>query len=121
MIDSERLSFDQGDYNVILVDWRKGAQVPLFMYENSASNIRVVSAYLAKLMDMVAAETGYDMSKTHCIGHSLGAQTCGFFGKRVSNTLGRITGESFENLREENSNLGDCYLCFMVLFSSNFV
>ena len=78
---------------MILVDWAGGAQVPLFMYENAASNTRVVSAYLAKLMDMVADRTGYDMSNVHCIGHSLGAQTCGFTGKRVRTSFGRISGE----------------------------
>ena len=87
------VSLFQGDYNVIVVDWGGGARVPLFMYENSASNTRVVSAYLAKLMDMVVDRTGYDMSNVHCIGYSYGSHVCGFTSKRISTPFGRITGE----------------------------
>ena len=67
------------------------------MYENAASNTRVVSAYLAKLMDLVADRTGYDMSVVHCIGHSLGAQTSGFTGKIVRKPFGRISGKCKDN------------------------
>lgn len=32
------------------------------------------------------------MSDLHCIGHSLGGHVCGYSGKAVNGTMGRITG-----------------------------
>ena len=45
-------------------------------YRRSASNTIVIGAHLAKLASQ------FDTGTFHCIGHSLGGQACGFFGKR---------------------------------------
>ena len=45
-------------------------------YRRSASNSIVIGAHLAKLASQ------FDAGTFHCIGHSLGGQVCGFFGKR---------------------------------------
>ena len=80
---------------VMLVDWSKGASS--FIYPQSAANtrytglatMRVVSQLQDKMMitnpACVGAKCGFNI---HCIGHSLGAQTCGFFGTGVKTKLG---------------------------------
>ena len=55
----------------------------------------VLAGYLA---DVLGKEEGGSLSTHHCIGHSLGAQTCGYLGKFLKNgdspRLGRITGNN---------------------------
>ena len=91
LIFTENPNYFQEDFNVILVDWEGGANVWLWQYEGAASNTRVVGAYLAKILELLE-KTGYPMENVHCVGHSLGAQTCGFAGKLLHTQMARITG-----------------------------
>ncbi|ELT93881.1 hypothetical protein CAPTEDRAFT_222093 [Capitella teleta] len=80
------------DYNIIVVDWSTGADKPL-NYPLAASNTRVVGACTAHLAEVIS---GGNLASHHCMGHSLGGQTCGYMGKAAhgggSPTLGRVTG-----------------------------
>jgi hypothetical protein len=78
--------------NVIVVDWSVGADKPL-AYPLAASNTRVVGACTGHLAEVLS---GGSMGNHHCMGHSLGGQTCGYMGKAIhgggSPRLGRVTG-----------------------------
>ncbi len=76
------------DLNVIIVDWKSGAEFP---YAQAASNTQIVGAEIAKLIKSLVQQTGANMSDFHLIGHSLGAHVAGYAGERLEN-LGRITG-----------------------------
>lgn len=72
------------DLNVIVVEWADGARPP--NYFAAAGNTRIVAEKTAKFI----TENQISNSKVHCIGHSLGAHTCGFIGKIEH--LARISG-----------------------------
>jgi pimeloyl-ACP methyl ester carboxylesterase len=72
------------DVNLIVVDWQKGAAAP--DYFSASSNTRVAAERIAKFLN----ESNIDQTQVHCIGHSLGAHTCGFAGKITK--FKRITG-----------------------------
>ncbi|XP_041480797.1 pancreatic triacylglycerol lipase-like isoform X1 [Lytechinus variegatus] len=80
----------EGDFNVIRVDWQRGA---IGAYGISAANTRVVGAHISLLIDKLKLVYGVDASSFHIIGHSLGAQVSGYAGERQSNPqVARITG-----------------------------
>ena len=82
------------DYNIILIDWSKGANVGTFNldYPKAAQNTRVVGDVTGQLIDYLSTQ-GNKNSHVHCIGHSLGAHICGYAGKMVKNgKLKRISG-----------------------------
>jgi len=70
-----------GYYNVIIVDWGKGASDPI--YNMSRSYIKSVADVCARLIDWLAAELRADIMNIHLIGHSLGGHTAGLIGKAV--------------------------------------
>jgi len=98
---------------VIIVDWFEGAKVDLSFlrnstsvsmlgdfvnlapYQQAAANTRYVGAALAVVTDNIRSISHHNLT-THCIGHSLGAHTCGFLGKALNKTssppLDRIIG-----------------------------
>lgn len=78
-----------GDYNVIVVDWRRGARE--INYLRSVANIRVVGAQVAQLLTVLRNVYNIDPMDVHIIGHSLGAHTAGYAGEHLGN-IGRITG-----------------------------
>lgn len=81
------------DCNVVIVNWIAGAGPP---YTQAVANTRLVGAMTARLASQLINVGGVDPSRMHCIGHSLGAHTCGYVGyflkHSYENTLGRITG-----------------------------
>lgn len=79
---------DTMDCNVIVVDWRGGNVLP---YSQATANCRVVGAEIALLVKTAERVLGSSQASFHCIGHSLGAQICGYAGARLRN-LGRISG-----------------------------
>ncbi|XP_054167103.1 lipase member H-A-like [Oppia nitens] len=79
------------DYNVIAVDWREPANS--LNYFNSAFNTQIVGAMVAEFIKKLIDIFGAKPQDFHLIGHSLGAQVCGFAGKRFNDTkIGQITG-----------------------------
>ena len=83
------------DCNVLIVNWIGGAGPP---YTQAVANTRLVGAMTARLAYKLVEVGGIDSTRMHCIGHSLGAHTCGYIGYALRHTydhkLGRITGES---------------------------
>ncbi|XP_045158618.1 inactive pancreatic lipase-related protein 1-like [Mercenaria mercenaria] len=77
-----------GDFNVITVDWHKGAVLP---YEQATANTRVVGAQVAQIVHKLIQMTGSTSAMFHIIGHSLGAHVAGYAGERISH-LARISG-----------------------------
>jgi len=78
---------DKGSYNVVIVGWGGGSQE--LYYPRAASNTRVVGAETAAVAQNLL-NRGSSRGNLMCIGHSLGAHTCGFAGKRTK--WGRISG-----------------------------
>ncbi|CAF0968787.1 unnamed protein product [Brachionus calyciflorus] len=72
------------DYNIIVVDWEKGASGPNYLA--ASSNVVITGQ---KMADFIR-ESNINASTVHCIGHSLGAHVCGFAGKSIK--LNRISG-----------------------------
>ncbi|XP_072023689.1 pancreatic lipase-related protein 2-like [Amphiura filiformis] len=85
----------KADYNVILVDWEKGAGItgrwPL-AYTQPVQNTRVVGKQIAMLLSHIAAQTQIKLGTVHLIGASLGAQAAGYAGMYLNGTVGRISG-----------------------------
>nr|CAD7460275.1 unnamed protein product [Timema tahoe] len=80
----------KSDCNVIIVDWHSLAKN--FVYLASKANTEIVGARTAQLLDNLA-DNGLDLSRVNCVGHSLGGQTVGIVGDRVTKArIGMITG-----------------------------
>lgn len=70
-----------GNFNVLIVDWGLGANT--INYLAAQGRIPDVGHYVAQFMDWVHRSTGAAFASMTCVGHSLGAHTCGIVGKRV--------------------------------------
>ena len=89
------------DCNVILVDWSKGAEGPLFNYPQAAGNTRLVGAQTAELIRfLISSSSGSrgSIDRFYIVGFSLGAQAAGYAGSYLQlryqgMKLGRITGK----------------------------
>ncbi|KAJ8687643.1 hypothetical protein QAD02_023437 [Eretmocerus hayati] len=81
------------DANVLVVNWIGGAGPP---YTQAVANTRLVGAMIGRLTMQLIQKGRIHPSRLHCIGHSLGAHTCGYVGHNLRNQygykLGRITG-----------------------------
>ena len=73
---------------MIAVDWEWGAKR---MYQNSAANTQVAAAETARLLEALIEQRNSSARDIHLIGHSLGAHTSGYVGKRLKG-IGRISG-----------------------------
>ena len=67
----------RGDFNIILVDWRRGANFIFPMYTKASLNTPIVGNDVAKLIKVLPT----NKSKVHIIGHSLGAHVASFASK----------------------------------------
>jgi hypothetical protein len=108
--------------NVFMVDWEIGAASPNYF---AGINSYFCSIKLLVILNILKAVTntkicgnkiadfltsnGISPKLVHCIGHSLGAHVCGFFGKRFvgNNKIARISGldpagPGFKGLSNEN-------------------
>ncbi|KAK3579098.1 hypothetical protein CHS0354_022117 [Potamilus streckersoni] len=79
----------QGNYNVIVIDWRHGAN--RIIYHQAAANIRLVAVEVAQMLMYLMDTFHITRESIHLIGHSLGAHTAGYVGDKIKN-IGRITG-----------------------------
>ncbi|KAH6941517.1 hypothetical protein HPB50_019248 [Hyalomma asiaticum] len=81
--------------SVVLVDWSKGCG-SLLGSSTAAASTCTFARTLALLVKTLADAGAVVLQHVHYIGHSLGAQTGGFFGKDVKQLtvrlVGRITG-----------------------------
>ncbi|KAK2183618.1 hypothetical protein NP493_303g00006 [Ridgeia piscesae] len=75
----------KGDFNVITVNWDSDGR-----YSRAAPNTRTVGAAVAQVARNLVAQNRISRQKLWCVGHSLGAHTCGLAGKRYR--FARITG-----------------------------
>ena len=73
---------------MIVVVWTRGA---FGVYTQAVANTRVVGAVIANMVNTLHSAAGVDFGNVHLVGHSLGAQVCGYAGERLPG-LGRITG-----------------------------
>jgi len=97
------LSADKRDNIAILtVDWRRGAGMRgwfdfdvVSAYNRAAANTRYIGAITQRFIKNLETKHGSKV-KVHCIGHSLGAQACGFLGNEIEQEtkekMWRITG-----------------------------
>lgn len=79
---------DNENFNVIAVDWSGGSGLP---YTLATSNTQVVGIEIALLVQALIEQRNVEIRSFHCIGHSLGAHTCGYAGKRARG-MARISG-----------------------------
>jgi len=84
--------------NVIRVDWVDGSRQ--IDYAQSSTDTQIVGAMTSCLLNQIYSTfDAIDVmsEKVHCIGHSLGAQTCGYVGRNIQLDnngvkINRITG-----------------------------
>lgn len=104
------------DVNVVIVSWIGGAGPP---YTQAVANTRLVGAMLGRLASQIIQTAHVQPSRVHCIGHSLGAHTCGYLGYNLrvqyGHKLGRITGESSLELRCLLEGCSNAYSDFCTL------
>ncbi|XP_068720095.1 pancreatic triacylglycerol lipase-like [Montipora capricornis] len=87
---------DKDNFNVILIDWEKGAKQ---IYEQSTANTRLVGVMTAELINFLIVQGGNSsdlIDRFYFIGFSLGAQVAGYAGSHLQTKyrrkLPRITG-----------------------------
>ncbi|MDD1413538.1 putative Ig domain-containing protein [Dolichospermum sp. ST_con] len=82
MLQSARGSNQQGNKNVILVDWTElGRELTYF---SPAKDTKLVGETVAKVL---FEQLGLDPTKTTAIGHSLGAQVSGAMGRYIHDNI----------------------------------
>ena len=81
ILDIKNALLEVGDYNVIVVDWSKGNQLP---YTQATANTQVVGAELARLVNTLINRHGISADNFHIIGHSLGSHIAGYAGSRIN-------------------------------------
>ena len=93
----------QGDFNVIVVDWKNGANK--VNYYRSVANTRLVGAQVGFLVKALEDQLDIARADVHIIGLSLGAHTAGYAGKSLAG-IGRISG-----IKEDLTRL----ICYQII------
>ncbi|XP_046664744.1 phospholipase A1 VesT1.02-like [Homalodisca vitripennis] len=78
-----------GRHNVFVVDWGELAAIPC--YPAAVHNLRPVSRCVAQFLAFLR-DSGVPVSRTSCIGHSLGAHVCGVAANYLLFRMHRIIG-----------------------------
>ena len=81
---------DSGMFNVIMVDWSRGAGT--INYLSARNRVGPVGVVVAGFLRNLVEATGADLRDVSLIGHSLGAHVAGFTGKNLDQPLGSIVG-----------------------------
>ena len=81
----------------MIVGWGDGADSLLWNYDKSAANTRVVAKEVSLIIENLVTNGGAVPERLWCVGHSLGAHTCGHVGMltpihRVTGRLGILSG-----------------------------
>lgn len=72
----------RGDFNVIVVDWGAGANT--VNYISARNRINEVGPVVATLIDFMNENGLIAFNRLNVVGHSLGGQTAGIVGKKVT-------------------------------------
>jgi len=88
LIESKNELLNRGNYNVIVVGWGGGANE--VWYPQSASNTRAIGREIKLIAERLVSRNGANANNFWCVGHSLGAHTCGIAG--METRFGRVTG-----------------------------
>ncbi|XP_037556173.1 phospholipase A1 [Dermacentor silvarum] len=91
MQDMKKQILDKENASVVLVDWSNGCG-SILGYSTAAANTRTVARSLAMMVKTLEDAGAVKPEHVHYIGHSLGAQTGGFFGKDVKELTGKVVG-----------------------------
>jgi len=78
---------------VIVVGWGGGANE--VWYPQSASNTRAIGREIKLIAERLVSRNGANANNFWCVGHSLGAHTCGIAG--METRFGRVTGNYFSS------------------------
>uniref|UniRef100_A0A670Y1W3 Lipase H n=1 Tax=Pseudonaja textilis TaxID=8673 RepID=A0A670Y1W3_PSETE len=84
----KNLLLEKQDFNIIIVDWNRGATT--VNYFSAVSSAKKVVPILTHLIDQMLNDVAVD--SIYMIGVSLGAHIAGFVGKTYNGKIGRITG-----------------------------
>lgn len=79
-----------GQFNVISVDWSKGAQT--INYITARSRVGSVGEILSRMINMLAESSCMSRNSVSLIGHSLGAHIAGVTGRLQNGHLNTIVG-----------------------------
>lgn len=71
---------ERDDYNFIAINWLRGAHT--INYVKARHRILEVGRAVARFVDYLAT-LGLKLDELICVGHSLGAHTCGIVGKHI--------------------------------------
>lgn len=72
---------ERDDYNFIAINWLRGART--INYVKARHRIHDVGRTVAKFIDYLV-KIGLNLNEFVCVGHSLGAHTCGIVGKHLN-------------------------------------
>ncbi|OWA53856.1 Inactive pancreatic lipase-related protein 1 [Hypsibius exemplaris] len=87
------------DVNVIRLNWDEATVLPFIQ---SVADTRLAGAFVAKFINILKDEHGYNPQRIHIISHSLGVHAAAYAGERVDK-VGRITGLDPGRLYFENT------------------
>lgn len=82
--------FQVGEFNCITVDWAAGAGT--VNYVAARNRVGATGEVTARLLRMIAEQTGADFEQMSAIGHSLGGHVAGFIGKNLNMNLNSKLG-----------------------------
>ncbi|GFT62831.1 pancreatic triacylglycerol lipase [Nephila pilipes] len=97
---------EQGNYNVIIVNWSKYGDPPFTV---AIANTYAIGLRVGEMINFLLNNADINPADIHITGHSVGAHIAGIAGKNVAN-LGRITGldplATLFNIDEISNRLG---------------
>lgn len=96
----------------MVVDWGEMAKAPC--YPAAVRNIRVAAHCAAAQLEFLR-KGGLDISRMTCVGHSLGAHTCGLLASYVTFRLHKIIGIQF-CFFENPIIIGSCFSFHSLFF-----
>ncbi|KAL2730514.1 phospholipase A1 VesT102-like [Vespula maculifrons] len=79
---------NQGDYNVIVIDWSK---ISINPYLWTSRRVKMIGQYVSTMLNFLEKE-GMDLSTTTMVGHSLGAHVVGLAARYAKGTVNYVIG-----------------------------
>ncbi|CAG9860274.1 unnamed protein product [Phyllotreta striolata] len=76
------------DYNLVSVDWQRGAEAP---FDQAIANARLVALEINILLKELKEKMNYSLDNVHVIGHGVGAHIAGYVGA-IHSKIKKITG-----------------------------